>query len=111
MSWFIGSAEISAPQTTTRGACALPTCSLRISQGAPIISSMSSDAITLTFPRSILPELPTLAQGLNERMHELLERNTEGALTETERAELETLAQMAQFAQILAVAAHGAAAA
>jgi hypothetical protein len=73
--------------------------------------SAEADAITLTFPRSILPELPVLAKGLNERMHALLERNAEGTLGETERAELETLVQMAQFAQILALAAGGAAAA
>ncbi len=73
--------------------------------------SSEADAITLTFPRSILPELPVLAKALNERMHELLERNTESALGETERAELETLVQMAQFAQLLAIAARGAVAA
>ena len=66
--------------------------------------SSAADAITLTIPRSILPELPSLAQGLNDRMHEFLERNTEGTLAETERAELETLVQMAQIAQILAMA-------
>jgi hypothetical protein len=36
-------------------------------------------------------------------MHDLLERNTEGTLGPGERAELETLVQMAQFAQILAM--------
>jgi hypothetical protein len=36
-------------------------------------------------------------------MHELLERNTEGQLNPIERAELETLVQMAQVAQILAM--------
>jgi hypothetical protein len=70
-----------------------------------------ADAITLTLPRSMLPELPVLSQSLNDRMHELLERNTEGALAETERAELETLVQVAQVVQILAMAAEGAKAA
>ena len=65
-----------------------------------------ADAITITLPRSMLPELPALAQSLNERMHELLERNTEGTLVETERAELETLVQVAQVVQILAMAAQ-----
>jgi hypothetical protein len=37
-------------------------------------------------------------------MHDLLERNTEGTLSESERAELESLVQMAQFAQIFAMA-------
>jgi hypothetical protein len=69
--------------------------------------SSPADAITLTIPRSILPELPSLARGLNDRMHDLLERNTEGALAEIERTELETLVQMAQIAQILAMASNG----
>ena len=34
-------------------------------------------------------------------MHALLERNTDGALSSVEREELETLVQMAQFAQVL----------
>lgn len=66
-----------------------------------------ADAVTLTLPRSMLPELPVLAKSLNDRMHELLERNTEGTLVETERAELETLVQVAQVVQILAMAAEG----
>ena len=66
-----------------------------------------ADAVTLTLPRSMLPELPALAKNLNDRMHELLERNTEGTLVETERAELETLVQVAQVVQILAMAAEG----
>jgi hypothetical protein len=66
-----------------------------------------SDAVTLTLPRSMLPELPALAKSLNDRMHELLERNTEGTLVETERSELETLVQVAQVVQILALAAEG----
>ncbi len=37
-------------------------------------------------------------------MHDLLERNTDGALSGTERAELETLVQMAHFGQLLAAA-------
>jgi len=66
-----------------------------------------ADAVTLTLPRSMLPELPALAKSLNDRMHELLERNTEGTLVETERAELETLVHVAQVVQILAMAAEG----
>lgn len=63
-----------------------------------------SDVVTITLPRSMLPELPDFASVLNDRMHELLERNTEGTLGDGERAELESLVQMAQFAQILAMA-------
>ena len=60
----------------------------------------SADVVTITLPRSIVPELPTFASALNDRMHGLLERNTEGTLSESERVELESLIQMAQFAQI-----------
>lgn len=51
-----------------------------------------------------MPELPIFAKALDDRMHDLLERNTEGTLSESERVELEGLIQMAQFAQILAMA-------
>jgi hypothetical protein len=63
-----------------------------------------SDVVTITLPRSLMPELPIFANALNDRMHDLLERNTEGTLSESERVELEGLVQMAQFAQILAMA-------
>lgn len=71
--------------------------------------SSSADAVVLTIPRSIVPELPSLSKGLTDRMHGLLERNTDGSLTEAEREELSTLVEMAQFAQVLAMAAQGAA--
>lgn len=60
----------------------------------------SADVVTITLPRSIVPELPIFASALNDRMHGLLERNTEGTLSESERVELDSLVQMAQFAQI-----------
>jgi hypothetical protein len=66
-----------------------------------------AETLVLTLPRSLVPELPTLSQSLNDRLHALLERNTDGALTKVEREELETLVQMAQFAQILVMAAQG----
>jgi hypothetical protein len=58
------------------------------------------ETMVLTLPRAVVPELPALSRGLSERMHGLLERNTEGMLSATEREELETLVEMAQFAQI-----------
>jgi hypothetical protein len=66
--------------------------------------STTADAITLTFPRSVLPDVVSLSSALLDRMHELLERNTDGALSEIERQELETLVQMAQFGQIVVAA-------
>ena len=43
-----------------------------------------------------------------DRLHALLERNTDGGLSPVERSELETLVQMAQFGQILSMALRGA---
>ena len=68
--------------------------------------SASPDFITLTVPRAAVGELPALSSDLNDRMHELLERNTDGELSSIERSELETLVRMAQFAQFLSLAAH-----
>lgn len=73
--------------------------------------SRVADPVLFSLPRMVLAELPALSAELTDRMHELLERNTEGSLGVTERAELETLVRMAQFAEILAMAAQGAKAA
>lgn len=70
--------------------------------------SDATETIVVTLPRSVVPELPSLSRGLTDRMHSLLERNTEGGLTAIEREELETLVEMAYFAQILTMAVHGA---
>lgn len=68
----------------------------------------STDTVILTFPRAVVPELPMLSRSLTDRMHVLLERNTEGSLSAQEREELETLVEMAQFAELVAMAAQGA---
>ena len=70
--------------------------------------SAAEEIVVLSIPRALAPELPALSQSLTDRMHALLERNTDGALNATEREELTTLVEMAQFAEILATAAHGA---
>lgn len=69
--------------------------------------SAATETIVVTIPRAMVPELPSLSRGLIDRMHDLLERNTEGILTAVEREELETLVEMAQFAQILTMAVQG----
>ena len=63
----------------------------------------ATEFVSLRVPRSAIPEIPGLANELVDRMHNLLERNTDGELTAIERQELETLVRMAQFAQILAL--------
>lgn len=50
----------------------------------------------------------SLSAKLTDRMHELLERNTDGALSAIEQAELETLVQMSQFGQIVSMALQSA---
>lgn len=60
--------------------------------------------VTLTFPRATVREVISLSQSLTDRLHELLERNTDGALSPIEHEELETLVRMAQFGQILSLA-------
>ena len=63
-----------------------------------------ADAVTLTLPRSVLPEVVSLSATLLDRMHVLLERNTQGELSAIEREQLETLVEMAQFGQIVSIA-------
>ena len=64
----------------------------------------AGDAVTLTLPRSAIPDVVRLSATLLDRMHELLERNTDGSLSPIERAHLETLVHMAQFGQMIATA-------
>lgn len=65
---------------------------------------MATDPVTLTLPAGLANALPAMAQRLVDRMHELLERNTDGQLSLHERDELESLVDMAQFAQVFATA-------
>jgi hypothetical protein len=64
----------------------------------------TAEAVTLTFPRSVVGDVISLSAKLLDRMHELLERNTDGNLSPVEREELKTLVQMAEFSQILSTA-------
>lgn len=66
-----------------------------------VVMSEPAQPITLTIPPHVVAELPRLSAELNECMHELLERNTDGALSTIERRELDTLVRMAGFGQIL----------
>lgn len=70
---------------------------------------MPADSVTLTLPSAVAGALPLMAERLVKRMHHLLERNTDGALTSHEREELESLVDMAQFAQVIAAAVQKAA--
>lgn len=62
------------------------------------------DPITVSIPRTVLSDIVELSAELTDRMHELLERNTDGKLGRIEKAELETLVRMAEFGQIVSMA-------
>ena len=63
-----------------------------------------ADPVTFSVPRTVLSDIARLTDELTDRMHALLERNTDGQLAPSEKAELETLVQMAQFGQIVSLA-------
>jgi hypothetical protein len=67
-----------------------------------------NDAVTVTLPRSTVGGILALSAELTDRMHALLERNTDGALGPVERAELETLVQIAHFGQMVSMAVSAA---
>jgi len=67
---------------------------------------MATGSITVTLPVSVANEFPVMAERLTERMHDLLERNTEGQLNDLEKDELRALVEMAEFAQVFATAVH-----
>ena len=64
----------------------------------------ASDPITFSVPRGVLSDIVELSGELTDRMHELLERNTDGQLGPTEKSELEMLVRMAEFGQIVSMA-------
>ena len=64
----------------------------------------TADPVTFSVPRTVLSDIVSLSAELTDRMHELLERNTDGQLGATEKAELERLVLIAQFGQIVSSA-------
>ena len=77
---------------------------------APVgtLRSMSTaESVTITVPRSVVGDVVALSEDLLSRMHALLERNTDGALSPSEHEALETLVQMAQFGQLVALSLRG----
>lgn len=63
-----------------------------------------ADTVPLTLPRAAVDAVTVLPAPLVDRMHHLLERNTDGTLSANETAELETLVSMAQFSQLVSLA-------
>ena len=66
--------------------------------------SRTTEAITLIFPSDAISGILSLSASLTDRMHALLERNTDGNLSDIEKSELETLVQIAQFGQMVSTA-------
>ena len=64
----------------------------------------ASESVTVTLPRSAVGGVLSLSKALLDRMHELLERNTDGVLSAFEHDELEALVEMAQFGQVISMA-------
>ena len=64
----------------------------------------AKDSVTVSLPRTVLTGIVQLSSELIDRMHALLERNTDGQLSSAEKAELDTLVRIAEFGQIVSMA-------
>jgi hypothetical protein len=62
------------------------------------------DTVSFTLSRKVAADIVHCSSHLADRLHHLLERNTDGLLNPTEQAELEALADLAQVKQLLAMA-------
>ena len=51
-----------------------------------------------------MSDIVSLSADLTDRMHDLLERNTDDRLSPVEKRELETLVRVAEFGQIISMA-------
>ena len=59
------------------------------------------DLVTIKVPRAFIDGLAEESASSTERMHALLERNTEGTITQAEHWELKFLVRLAKIGQIL----------
>lgn len=66
--------------------------------------SQTADPIIISVPRAVLSDMSHMPSDLLDRMHELLERNTDGTLNPTESAELKAIVRMAQLSEIASLA-------
>ena len=66
--------------------------------------SEGRDLVTISLPREVWKEISHASPEMIERLHVLLERNTDGRLTSTERAELRVLIRIAEVCQIISQA-------
>ena len=64
----------------------------------------STGSIVFSVPRSVLSSIAELSVELSDRMHKLLEKNTNGRLASTEKAELKALIRITECGQIVSMA-------
>jgi hypothetical protein len=62
------------------------------------------ETVSITLPRKLAADLVHCSPRMAERLHRLLDRNANDDLSPTERDELESLAELAQVKQLLALA-------
>jgi hypothetical protein len=62
----------------------------------------------IELPRSFANQMSVISSQLTDRMHELLERNTDGALTEPEKQELEAIVNLAHMSEFFSMACDAA---
>jgi|GEM_PF-5153818 len=60
--------------------------------------------MTLSLPRKLMSDIAHPCDELNSPMHELLEKNADGALGAMEKAELAAMVRVAEFGQIISTA-------
>ncbi|MGA2230080.1 MAG: hypothetical protein ABSH22_04060 [Tepidisphaeraceae bacterium] len=60
--------------------------------------------ISISLPRDLLADIAQMPDDLIDRMHELLEKNTDGLLNSAEKSELSKLVRMAELGQIVSMA-------
>ena len=65
---------------------------------------MNADNDTVAIPRPILAGLSGVSASFTERMHELLEKNSEGTIGVSEKRELEVLVRVAKIDQVVTLA-------
>jgi hypothetical protein len=66
--------------------------------------TQAADPIVISVPRAVLSDMSHMPADLIDRMHELLEHNTDGTSSPTEEADLNALVRMAQLSEIASLA-------
>ena len=69
---------------------------------AESINAMDTEgSVTFVFPRIVIDAMEAISPNLTRRMHHLLERNTDGALSPIELEELEALVNVVTVANLV----------